>query len=471
MKNLVLIFLIILIALTVKSNSSDSLIEQSLNMFDLDLYKGQVETPKLRLGHYSYEFAVDSNSELNQKYNIKHLYKIWHILPHTSADEAGLLIGDTLIYLEGKPIYDSTSRGDDYLEYYTQTKKEGDIIKLSVLRNNELIEIPIKLIAIKISVLKFIDPGIGEIKKDSWLQKKINELGLTDWADSIKKQMAEASVSDYNKIAYSDKPNPWRLNAITYLHRYPMRIGAYSRYIVNDIWDAYNNSEANGGFQNIIGRIAKYNDLEFNAVTIKNKPNNINELNLFLASIQSELDKAYSPVKDSLGYVINELLKLLQNDDNYETELAKTKNETERKRIRNEYEQRLAGVFRKANSVDLKSIIGGIIKLSSLIDKSWLIDFIGKLPLKEFEKNYYVIPGVEGEVLYFWVDGNKKYIIGGKKTNRYTGNFNLIIDVGGDDIYETEPVKYGSFRFIADMQGNDTYLDKNGEGSGLGCID
>ncbi|TAL69843.1 MAG: hypothetical protein EPN82_04270 [Bacteroidetes bacterium] len=471
MRKLILILLVISIISASRAIQTDSLIEQSLNLFDLDMYQGKLETPKIRLGHYSTEIVLDSNSRLALKYKIKNVYRIWHILPHTSIDEAGILIGDTLIYLDGMPIYDSLSRGDDFLEYYTQTKREGDIIKISVLRNDSLIEVPVKLIAIKTSELTFTDPGIGEVKKDSWLKKQIDEFQLNEKIDAIKKQMAEVSISDYNKIPFSKNPNPWRLNAVTYLHRYPMRVGAYSRYIVNDLWDAYNNSETNGGFPNVISRIAKYDGIEPKIITSNNKPGNINELNTYFASVQSELDKAYHPVKDSIGYVVNELLKLLQSDDNYELDLERAKDEIERKRIRNEYEKKLANVFRNANSVDLNSIIAGLIKLSALIDKSWLIDFISKLPLKEFEKNYYVIPGVEGEVLYFWVDGNKKYIIGGKGTNKYTGNFNLIIDVGGDDIYEPEQVKYGSFRFIADMQGNDTYISKNGQGSGMGCID
>ena len=450
MKKLFPIFLLFVISSTAESLPVDSLIEQTLNLFDLDMYNGRIETPKLRLGHYSNEIAIDSNSEIADNFKIKYAYRIWHIIPHTSADEAGLFIDDTLIYLEGKPIYDSSSRGDDFLEYYTLTKKEGDVINISVLRNNSAIEIPVKLIAIKTSPLPYTNPGIGEVIKDSWLQKQINDFKLNEWVDAIKKQMAEASISDYNKVPFSDNLNPWRLNAITYLHRYPTRIGAYSRFIVNDLWDAYNNSETNEGFPSVVSRIAKHLDVIVNPGLAEKKPSNINELNNYLAVVQADLDKAYNPIKGEIEQITNELLKLLQSDSNYETENENAKNEPDRKKNRNDYEQKLAGVFKKANQVDLKSMISGLIKLSALIDKSWLLELTENLPLKEYSKNYYVIPGVKGEILYFWVDGNKKYIIGGKGANIYTENFNLIIDAGGNDIYETEPVPHGSFRYFAD---------------------
>ena len=97
MKKLFPIFLLFVISSTAESLPVDSLIEQTLNLFDLDMYNGRIETPKLRLGHYSNEIAIDSNSEIADNFKIKYAYRIWHIIPHTSADEAGLFIDDTLI--------------------------------------------------------------------------------------------------------------------------------------------------------------------------------------------------------------------------------------------------------------------------------------------------------------------------------------------------------------------------------------
>jgi hypothetical protein len=90
--------------------------------------------------------------------------------------------------------------------------------------------------------------------------------------------------------------------------------------------------------------------------------------------------------------------------------------------------------------------------------------------LKDKNKNYekQLIKELEIETendsfLYVFTKDKLKIAIGGKGNNVYKGRFNLIIDFGGDDVYEIEnndPMNNG-FSCIIDLSGNDYYTTSN----------
>ncbi len=74
------------------------------------------------------------------------------------------------------------------------------------------------------------------------------------------------------------------------------------------------------------------------------------------------------------------------------------------------------------------------------------------------------VPNVEGEILYYSKSRNFTIVIGGKGKNRYSGYFDAIIDLGGDDVYELKPPDFSKGQFpqcIIDMSGNDVYQSKD----------
>ncbi|MCD6587181.1 MAG: HEAT repeat domain-containing protein [Candidatus Fermentibacteraceae bacterium] len=73
-------------------------------------------------------------------------------------------------------------------------------------------------------------------------------------------------------------------------------------------------------------------------------------------------------------------------------------------------------------------------------------------------------PGVEGTVIDYSIDSGFTWVIGGTGRNVYTDGavYDLIVDVGGDDLYLTGADATGilgnSVALIADISGNDTYI-------------
>lgn len=76
---------------------------------------------------------------------------------------------------------------------------------------------------------------------------------------------------------------------------------------------------------------------------------------------------------------------------------------------------------------------------------------------------------VQGKFIYYYNEDGIRIAIGGEGKNIYTGHFDLIIDIGGDDIYNVvkpdlvslgkrfKPFSQSGFNCIIDLSGNDYY--------------
>ncbi|HMS33374.1 MAG TPA: HEAT repeat domain-containing protein [Ignavibacteria bacterium] len=75
----------------------------------------------------------------------------------------------------------------------------------------------------------------------------------------------------------------------------------------------------------------------------------------------------------------------------------------------------------------------------------------------EFENNNHI----NGDFYYYYDQNGIRIAIGGKGKNIYTGHFDFIIDLGGDDVYnierETNDLFKNNFSCIIDLSGNDLY--------------
>jgi hypothetical protein len=67
---------------------------------------------------------------------------------------------------------------------------------------------------------------------------------------------------------------------------------------------------------------------------------------------------------------------------------------------------------------------------------------------------------VDGNIIYYYDEGGLRIAIGSDTPNRYEGYFDLIIDLGGNDVYELSPSPHGYTKTpqcIIDLSGNDLY--------------
>lgn len=105
-------------------------------------------------------------------------------------------------------------------------------------------------------------------------------------------------------------------------------------------------------------------------------------------------------------------------------------------------------VIRSNSFYNFRSILG-------LYNK--ILDHVNTLALAENKYNGDAV----NDLLYYSEDNGTRIAIGGKGKNIYTGHFDFIIDLGGDDVYnidrETEDLFKNNFSCIIDLSGNDLY--------------
>lgn len=453
--------------------TTDSLINHSLEYVDYPAWVPKDPLPEMkpRLGIYFNDVPADSVRMLtNGKENMKG-NRIWHLAPHWSADKAGLMMNDIVLRVDGRTLEDSVYGGTDVLNTRLGEKHPGDTMRFEIFRGNQIKNVDVPLFAGKrIPPVQYSEPaGLGPLRKNSWMQKSLAEKGLTNWADSISKQIAGIADLDFCDTKFTDRPNPFRLNAVTYLDHHPTRVGALSRLIDQSVWDSLGRES---GMSGAIGAAA----FQLGCHIVHRElslPRDTAELNRYFARAQSLLNTAYASVKPQLGTLSYGLSELLNTDTNWEDPVDSIKDPILQLQTRDKAEIMLTGLLGDADKVQFDDLMEAARMIAALADTNWVKEFAHSaiMTMKQSGKppTPYAVPGVDGLVLMEWDSPIGKCILGSAQPNHYTGDFAFILDVGGDDVYDLPPCKPGTFRIVADLAGNDVY---NGSiASGVGCID
>ncbi len=455
--------------------STDSLISHSLNYVDFPPYVQQGPLPAMhpRLGIYFNDFPGDSVKLLTHGVDTFKADKIWHLAPHWSADSAGLMNGDIVLRVDGKTLRDSVYGGTDVLNTRLMAMKVGDTMQFQIIRNGRIMMVPVPLNGgHRIPPTKYWDyAGLGPVRQSTWMERTLAEKGLTSWADSIAKQIAAIADFDFCDRPFTKNPSPFRLNAVTYLDHHPTRVGALSRLIDQSVWDSLSRGQGLDGA--IDAAALELGCLPKELPTLE-LPKTVEELKTYFAETQALLDKAYAPVKSEIAPLSWQVSELLNTDTNWEDPVDSTQDPVKQLAVRTRAEDMLVHVLGDASKVDYPDLIAAARRLSALADTNWVKEFAlavtrslkssGK-PIRPLTN----VPGVDGTVIMEWDTPDGRCVIGGAGPNRYYGDFAMIIDIGGDDVYDLPPCKPGTFRYVADLGGNDLY---NGYiASGVGCVD
>lgn len=455
------------------ADAADTLLARSLFYFDLPSFEwsGQPDPPSPRLGIYSNPIPADSNSLIAGMPSDAKGFRIWHIMPHWSADEGGLYINDIILKLNGKAIGDSSFQGDEYMSVAVRPTPVGGKARFTILRDGKVIDVDLPILRSPRTVMAYHAPaGLPRAYRESWFAKTIAEQGLTEWAATIQKQMRIVADQDFNTVPFSDSPSPWRLNTITYLHHNPTRLGAVARALDNDLWRG---CDQGPGLAGALDAAAADLDIPVAAARILPAPRSTEDLKIYLEAVKNDIDNAYRTIGGLLDSTTRGLAEILDMNSTWETSLDSIVDRKERRATRIYREKRTSEFFRRANSVSMPDLISGAHRLATLADSAWVCNFAQALEATiGSASSASSVSGVEGNVLLSWNTPAGMCVVGGSGPNRYTGDFAFILDVGGDDIYNLPQLKPGKFRYVADRAGNDLYAnDRGGQGSGIGGVE
>lgn len=455
-----------------QNDRADELIGRSLDAFDLVPFgwEGEAEPLRPRLGVYVQAIPADSFALLPGVPSGARPVRVWHVMPHWSADRAGMLAGDLIVTLNGKPIGDSAYQYDDYLNVTFRELRPGEAAQFEIVRNGVFSRLSVPAIAAVRAPLPVPPdpPGLGPVRAGSWLAKSIATLGLIERAQVIQKQLCIVADQDFCTVPFTARPSPWRLNAVTYLHHNPTRVGAYSRWLDAEMW---RQSDAHG----LLGAVAHAGrtlGVELPpGLELPERPNARAEFDRYLVTIGAHLGRAYAPVRRDLDTLCRSLARLLDPVVSWEVELDTTTDQKRRRELRFASEKRLSGLFASADAIDRAALTQAGIMLAALTDTAWVRAFASKLRSDGLASAGRVA-GVEGDVVAQWQTPQGLCVVGGPGANRYTGDFAVVFDLGGDDVYALPAVRPGAFRYLADLGGDDVYRSSEaGQGSGIGACD
>ncbi|MCC7439321.1 MAG: PDZ domain-containing protein [Armatimonadetes bacterium] len=453
----------------------DSLIRESLRVVDLPAFTwpGPPDPLRPRLGIYSNPVPADTAAVLAGFPAGARGFKIWHLMPHWPADESGIFIGDIILSMNGKPIGDSLHNGDEYMAITARDMRPGDTAWFRILRDGVVREFPIRLATATRTPMPFLEPqfngrGVFPTTQASWLGQTLAEQGLTAWGDTIKKQMRVISDQDFCTVPFAGRPNPWRLNAITYLHNHPTRLAAYSRYLSEEAWSSFGANGVAGALWAAGHALDLPVGLPAELPTAA-QPTNFDAVAAGFAAVQQQLDRAYSPVRPNLDSLTAQLMRILDIEHDWETLLDSIGDRTRRRNARNAQESRMAALFAEADKVDMAALFTAAQMLATLADTGWIRQIASTIPTPHSSPR---ADGVTGTVIHEWTTPQGRCVIGGPGPNRYSGTFLFIMDVGGDDVYQLPPATLGSFRLLVDVGGDDLYhSNTTGQGAGVGAVD
>ncbi len=196
-------------------------------------------------------------------------------------------------------------------------------------------------------------------------------------------------------------------------------------------------------------------------ISFINYPDDFDQLKKFLIKfvedsrkLQNEITKTIKP--DELDFLEEHLLSIYSETINIED------------RTTNIFQYNIARdsstkVSKKTLDILSKVENDRIMKLSihNLKSTYWLFknlkDLIGNG--NSHDTKFYYNKSLKGNFLYYYDKNGTRIAIGDENKNIYNGNFDIIIDLGGDDVYNIEGNKDFSdnFNCIIDLAGNDYY--------------
>lgn len=447
-------------------------IDQELETFDLPPFKwsGPPDPARPKLGIYFNAVPADSTARITGRAKNPPWFVIWHVVPHLSADEAGILIGDTITAINGREIGDGDHYGEDFVNLLVREMEPGALAYLTVRRDGAVLEMPVPLLADERVPMPYTMPGrLGPIREDSWLRRTLREKEMTERMEGIAKQMRVISDIDLSRIRFAGRPNPWRLNVVTTLLNNPARTGAYGRLIVNDLWEG---TEAGPGLSGGVRRAAEHLDVPRSSAPVPKLPGTPAELTDYLKSVKGDLNRAYGSIREDLPLLTADLAAMLDPTRNWESALDTINDPRLRREARNAEERRITVLFQKGDRIDFAALTEGAAKMAALADTAWLTSFAAQFAFPDRQPQQVSLPGIEGDVVYSWQTPLGLCVVGGTGPNRYTASYPFILDLGGDDVYDLPAAPTDAPRFVADLSGNDTYLSRGtAQGAGIGCVD
>ncbi|KPJ53162.1 hypothetical protein AMJ39_05605 [candidate division TA06 bacterium DG_24] len=401
------------------------------------------------------------------------------VVPGSPAEEAGFREGDIILSLDQERFGADPDEAVNILSKRLKEKKPGDRIRIEYLRDGR-----VRRVSAPLGTRPILDmpskphPELASIfqgrRDPSMAERAVEQFDLLEEYAEVASQTAAVAAVDYNhRQVLPERPNPFRLQEVTYLLRRPTELALVSDGICRSLEDEFNTEQRNTA--ELVIQAAGHLD-----ETVPRPPSPPRDLGLDgLIGVMEKSTRMIGEALDELTHEEMELAHrllptLLDYEDDWEEALEEIEDEGARKAAIAEKEEELATLFRAALRADLGRLFGAAAYLSQLSDppaanriRATLADFPAKPFPQIYEQSFL------GDIRLVRETDFGLVVIGGPGTSVYLADAALIVDLGGDDYYANNAG--GSRRespcaLVLDFDGDDVYACDSAISQGAGLL-
>ena len=390
------------------------------------------------------------------------------VIPETPAKEAGIIAGDIVIAADGKSFNEEGIQPLRQLKKAIRGKNIGDELELSIFREGT----PLTVVA-KLREEKKIPPKVKAQPEIENLQKSMGESDsviyqllqasgkVDDFLNTISVLRGKSQLVDSYKISVTE--NPFRLSEMNYLLQNPTNIIPVSRRITKSFVECLNAGHYDLGCLISVASLGL--DVEL-SLSHREDPPHIDSIDDFIGYVIAKISRAES--------FRNMAFKELSADDiTFLVEVSSkvlSSNVTSEDNLNLESEERL---LKTAAKIDYPMLFKSMAEASEIISPE-IIQALGELDIKDFKKHRNISADIaEGDIIDMIETEFGRIMIGGPGRTHYKGDSFMVIDLGGDDIYENNAgasTPELHFSISIDLSGDDKYITKANLSQGRGLL-
>ncbi len=384
--------------------------------------------------------------------------QITAVVAGAPAEKAGLQADDVLVGIDGKAFEGTKEDALEQLRVAISKRKPGDSLPVAFLRAGERKDLAVALGAMPVADSRGKPhPELEAYHDDpapSLLELALEKEKLGHGWQLVENEVAAAaSLSATNEAVLPDDPDPFRLGEVNYCLTHPLDTHLVVKGLARDLADAV---EGGSSPAVLMAALAREADLEVGVVP----PGRIAG-----ETLEARVEELAARIAEA-GKDIEEALSDLRPEERQELAEASFFRPGDRGTAAG-----MRNYFALAARVKRERLALAACRVLAALGRASL-DALRRDPGIEGQ----VDPpeGCDGDVILVRETAAGTVVVGGKGRTVYTRAFALVIDLGGDDVYEGAcaagqapdlPVSV-----VVDLSGDDTYRTTRGYSQGSGHL-
>jgi len=388
-----------------------------------------------------------------------------YVVEESSAEEAGIRRRDVIVAVDGLPFDKEDEEATSRLKRVVLERGVGGKIGLTLLRGEEEVIVEARIGERPTASARAA--GHGEIddiqsRLDQLSSPLYLELELKGEVDGFRETLIHLYGKSHIADSYTVSPqNPFRLGEINYALQNPANIIPQARGITGALLGLV--TESGVDVEGLIGEAARRLDAGFVTTgyeipSLRSRDDLVDFITEVAVRAEEYREAALAGLSgDELRFLEERSLEVL-SDDGDEDESD---------------DEELLKLLKIAAKIDYPKLFAAAAETARLVSPE-VIASLKRLDVERLKRNPSIPDDAgDGDIIDVVETRFGRIVIGGAGTARYSGNAFVIIDFGGDDLYDggdAAAAGKGPMSVVIDIAGNDSYIGRNNLSQGTALL-